>query len=310
MAEGSTQIAAESSSDTKSVTEGAATLLVTDQLAAQPGATAGFYNPRMRLNRELCLAEIDAALAPGPWRPRSRVSASGSSMANGDGATDTGGGGGEGLGAEGHPVRLLDAFTASGALALRVALEVGPRHPGRRVEVSAADLEPRCCALAVRNAARNGLRAERLQASLHGDTPVSPLPGAGAAGAADATPQAAVDGGGDADADGGGVAPLRVVCADARALLWLSAPFEYCHLDPFGSYAAPRLRRRPLPASLHPCTSLHLCAGVRRTSTRSPRARRTVGCSASPPPTPPPCTRTTRRRRGSTGPAQTSAPSS
>ena len=66
MAEGSTQIAAESSSDTKSVTEGAATLLVTDQLAAQPGATAGFYNPRMRLNRELCLAEIDAALEKWP----------------------------------------------------------------------------------------------------------------------------------------------------------------------------------------------------------------------------------------------------
>ena len=155
------------------VVEGAAQLVVTDQLvgrtpphtthvtcalprpsvcasllrqAAQPGATAGFYNPRMRLNRELCLAELHAVLQSGPWR------AGGPS-------------GGEGLGAEGHDVRVLDSFAASGALAVRIALELAPRHD-RRLEVTAADIEPACCELLARNAALNRLRVRQLRTCL------------------------------------------------------------------------------------------------------------------------------------------------
>ena len=44
------------------VCEGAARLAVAHEMAAQPGSSAGFYNPRMRLNRELCLSELKAAL--------------------------------------------------------------------------------------------------------------------------------------------------------------------------------------------------------------------------------------------------------
>ena len=44
------------------VCEGAARLAVAHDMAAQPGSSAGFYNPRMRLNRELCLSELKAAL--------------------------------------------------------------------------------------------------------------------------------------------------------------------------------------------------------------------------------------------------------
>ena len=38
------------------------------------GSVAGFFSPRMRLNRELCLAEIRAALRPGAWRAHPRDS--------------------------------------------------------------------------------------------------------------------------------------------------------------------------------------------------------------------------------------------
>jgi len=80
------------------VCEGAARLAVAHEMAAQPGSSAGFYNPRMRLNRELCLSELKAALRPGPWR-----------------AQGGGGGGGEGLGAEGHPLRIFARFDTLGS---------------------------------------------------------------------------------------------------------------------------------------------------------------------------------------------------
>ena len=80
------------------VCEGAARLAVAHDMAAQPGSSAGFYNPRMRLNRELCLSELKAALRPGPWR-----------------AQGGGGGGGEGLGAVGPPLRIFARFDTLGS---------------------------------------------------------------------------------------------------------------------------------------------------------------------------------------------------
>ena len=42
-------------------------------------------------------------------------------------------------------------------------------------------------------------------------------------------------GGGGEGGEGGEGSELQVVCGDARALLLLSPPFEYVHLDPFGT---------------------------------------------------------------------------
>ena len=107
--------------------------------AAQPGAAAGFYNPRMRLNRELCLAELHAALQPGPWRA----------------GGPSGGGGGDGLGAEGHDIRVLDAFAASGALAV----------PASRSETRAPSHAPEASATATLLQGKGPLRPQALSGS-------------------------------------------------------------------------------------------------------------------------------------------------
>ena len=48
---------------------------------------------------------------------------------------------------------------------MRIALELAPRHE-RRLEVTAADIEPACCELLARNAVLNKLRARRLRTCL------------------------------------------------------------------------------------------------------------------------------------------------
>ena len=148
------------------VQEGSASLAVAAALNEKPGAVSGFYNPVMRLNRELCVHELSAALAAGPWRTDCASCAD-------DDDDDTANDGGEGLGVAGHSVRALDAFAATGALAIRLALEAGGgsgtgvgEAGGRPLEVTAADLDQRCIDLARTNASLSGLRATQLRALL------------------------------------------------------------------------------------------------------------------------------------------------
>ena len=91
----------------------------------------------MRLNRELCLAELHAALQPGPWRAGGPI------------------GGGDGLGAEGHDIRILDAFAASGALAV----------PASRSETRAPSHAPEVSATATLLQGRGPLRPQDLSGS-------------------------------------------------------------------------------------------------------------------------------------------------
>ena len=122
-------------------------------------------------------------------------------------------------------------------------------HPRK---VTAADIEPRCCELAARNAALNRLRVRRLRTSLQEedeqpaatahercrpDATASDMSVAEAGDGMDVSNQGggAEKGGSCSDGEGGEGGELRVVCGDARALLLLSPPFEYAHLDPFGS---------------------------------------------------------------------------
>ena len=122
-------------------------------------------------------------------------------------------------------------------------------HPRK---VTAADIEPRCCELAARNAALNRLRVRRLRTSLQEEDeqpaatahercrPDATAGGTSVAEAGDGMGVSNQGGGGEvggscSDGEGGEGGELRVVCGDARALLLLSPPFEYAHLDPFGS---------------------------------------------------------------------------
>ncbi|KAL1522384.1 hypothetical protein AB1Y20_017374 [Prymnesium parvum] len=227
--------------------EGRAAFATAASGAAQPGGAAGFYNPRMRLNRELCLLELEALLSAGAYEPRAGAS--------------------EGLGAAGAPVRLCDAFTAAGVLALRLAAEVAPAC-SRQLQLVLADVEPDCAVLACAN-----LRASRVAARLRAvgvvEEGCSPsidalerrveeleeeLRAHAEAAAGEAAGENGVppgeegreasgeEGGEEAEAACASSTPpaaldVTVICADARALAYILPPFEYAHLDPFGSCA-------------------------------------------------------------------------
>ena len=148
------------------VDEGGARLGVAAALNGKPGSVSGFFNPAMRANRELCVHELSAALAAGPWH-----------ACGGDGDTNASEEGGEGLGGAGHAVRVLDAFTATGALAVRFAVEAGraaaTRHAANgdgshmlRLHVSAADTDARCIDLARTSAELSGLSTTTASAVL------------------------------------------------------------------------------------------------------------------------------------------------
>ena len=151
------------------VDEGRARLAVAAAMNGKPGATAGFFNLQMRTNRELCVHEMSAALAAGPWR------AGGTHSDGGEDGSDEGDDGGEGLGAEGHPVRALDAFAATGALAIRLALEasdaaartLGVSGGGLRpLSVTAVDVDERCIHLARTSAWLSGVPASSVHAAV------------------------------------------------------------------------------------------------------------------------------------------------
>jgi tRNA G26 N,N-dimethylase Trm1 len=186
--------------------EGAVRFSVTASLNASPGSQPGFYNPQMALNRSMCVIELQAAVEAGAHELH--------------GAADAG------LGAADRSVRVLDCFSGSGALALRLAKEVvdGAARP---VEVTAGDLNPHCADLIAQNAQLNGLGVRRVCARLEGASNA-------AAATADALPAPPSADGGSA---GPSSAPFTVAVADARALLLLSEPYEHVHLDPFGSCA-------------------------------------------------------------------------
>lgn len=188
------------------VDEGEVRLLVSPALAKAPGSSVGFYNPKMTLRRSLCVHSLAAAVAPGAW------------------ANTTG----EGLGAAGHTLRVLDGFSASGSIAMRwlaslrrrpgatrAVTEGGASHE-RAIEVTAADLDAGCCAMIARNAALNGFACEQLNLPSVASSPSSP---------SSMSPSVS------------GLVPLRVACADFRALLLHAPPFDFVHVDPFGSCA-------------------------------------------------------------------------
>ena len=143
------------------VEEDGARLIVSSALSSQPGATSGFYNPKMALRRTLCVHTLQAAVAT-PWDKSI----------------------GEGLGSSAL-IRVLDGFSASGAVSIRWAHAL-QKHGRAGVEITASDMDPKCCDLVEENAALNGMS-------------------------------------------------LRVACADFRVLLLTSAPFDFVHVDPFGS---------------------------------------------------------------------------
>lgn len=213
------------------VDEGEVRLLVSPALAHAPGSSVGFYNPKMTLRRSLCVHSLAAAVAPGAW------------------ASTTG----EGLGAAGHTLRVLDGFSASGSIAMRwlaalrrrpgatwsavpgavtgavasaEALEGGASHE-RAIEVTAADLDAGCCAMIARNAALNGFACERLSLPSVASSPssLSSLAGSSSPSPPSMSPSLS------------GLVPLRVACADFRALLLHAPPFDFVHVDPFGSCA-------------------------------------------------------------------------
>ena len=259
------------------VDEGGARLGVAAALNGKPGSVSGFYNPAMRANRELCVHELSAALAAGPWH-----------ACGGDGDTSTSEEGGEGLGSAEHTVRVLDAFTATGALAIRFAVEAGRTAATRHVlplHVSAADIDARCIDLARTSAELSGLstttasaalmatggieeagrpaadgelaslhtRTERLftddeycQAStgLSVERPTKAATSASVRLKLHACAGSRVILRLELSTSESAAAPpasppvLCLVHADARALLFLEPlPFDYCHLDPFGSCA-------------------------------------------------------------------------
>ena len=211
------------------VDEGEVRLLVSPALAQAPGSSVGFYNPKMTLRRSLCVHSLAAAVAPGAW------------------ANTTG----EGLGAAGHTLRVLDGFSASGSIAMRwlaalrrrpgatrsalpgamsgavasaEALEGGASHE-RAIEVTAADLDAGCCAMIARNAALNGFACERLSLPSVTSSPSSLSSLAWSSSPSPPSMSPSVS----------GLVPLRVACADFRALLLHAPPFDFVHVDPFGS---------------------------------------------------------------------------
>ena len=228
------------------VAEGSATLAVSAALAAKPGASAGFYNARTRLARDLAVLEVRAALLAGPWAAPARqegVVAAGSAPGGifageceeraEESATSPRRADECGLGAEGCAVRLFDGFTSSGTLAIRVALEAcapaAHADASRRFVVVGSDVDPRCAALALSNArALNGLDAAPLsclEAELRQDAPSSAeiareIPAGCAAGV---------------PVEGRASVHMSVGAVDARALCYTHPPCEWAHLDPFGS---------------------------------------------------------------------------
>lgn len=146
---------------------------VSAALAARPGERSGFFNPKMRLNRDLSLAALAAAAAL-------RIRDSGEATAS-----------------------ALDACAASGAIGLRWAASweqaasaalaavnaKGDERPlPTTLRVHLNDADPACAALCLANAEVNGLATH-----------------------------------------------ATVTQRDCRALLCDHAPFNFVHLDPFGS---------------------------------------------------------------------------
>jgi len=152
----------------------------------------------MALNRSLACVELAAALelGLGGWRevPHGLASAADDIATAAEGSdaqavsrrSADAGDAWPGLATEvepPRPLRICDAFAASGALALRWALEVGCDTPaalavGRPpLHVTAGDMDGRCVDLIATNAALNGVDCERLCACL---TPVG-APGPSAA---------------------------------------------------------------------------------------------------------------------------------
>ena len=153
------------------VSEGGARLAVASALNGKPGATSGFFNYNMHINREVCLHELTAALADGPWRARGSIAGGADTQADDDRGDDEGG---RGIGAEGQDVRVLDAFAATGALAIRVAVEGATaaarahsaHDAARHIRVTAADLDGRCIHLARTSADLSGVQATSIRAAL------------------------------------------------------------------------------------------------------------------------------------------------
>ena len=117
---------------------------------------------------------------------------------------------GEGLGGAGQAVRVVDGFSASGVIAIRWLHELAERRGAsqlrapQEVEITAVDFDEACCAMIARNASLNVIPSQ---------------PHDTAATAASASSRGT----------------LRIACMDFRALLLLSPPFDFVHVDPFGS---------------------------------------------------------------------------
>ena len=185
---------------TRLVHEGGVALHVGVSLALAPGASSGFYNPKMATRRAICVCELGAALASGPW--------------SGDASG--------GLGDASCPARVLDGFAGAGALALQWALSLP--SASRAVELIAADADEACCDLIRRNAQLNRVPSYCARGgALAAAGGSAPLGTSARSTSPHGTPSSAV--------------ALGVACADVRALLLLSPPFEYVALDPFGSCA-------------------------------------------------------------------------
>ncbi|KAK3264381.1 hypothetical protein CYMTET_26875 [Cymbomonas tetramitiformis] len=123
--------------------EGSASCYVNAALQATPGDHSGFFNPKMKLNRDLTICTLGAAVSQRALRfSDERL----------------------------PPPQCLDAFAASGILGIRWALEAAR---GAELVIAINDADHYCSELMMQNCALNGLPVGKpgTQDSLKADAP-------------------------------------------------------------------------------------------------------------------------------------------